>query len=341
MGVSATLGAEGVQPFHYLCAQMLILIVAVISLFWYRKEAKPNKQLSQTADVRVKWRLPTPDSRFEYGDSFGNLKSHWCKPPAEEEWRLWAASNDGIAVRQPELHCGQWRVWCFCGHEMSLSTVSKDQSEDLHCCCGKVGESICRPVGSTLWRCNMCASTHKVSNRFTGEPQGVPASPVCRALRYQGHALINCLGTRYAYGSVLPEHFHFGSSGVTASIDAVWRLRRALVEKDGRVLLRLQDMDANVLTLREALAGMQPTQAELLLFAYASAGRARLIEVLLDEGVCNINMQREKDGCTALHVARYRHHNAVADMLLARGADCTVLNKWGETPDDAAKCVSR
>merc|ERR1719371_25505 len=38
-----------------------------------------------------------------------------------------------------------------------------------------------------------------VANPASGKPLGIPASRPCRALRYQGHALIDCLGKNYAY----------------------------------------------------------------------------------------------------------------------------------------------
>lgn len=275
------------------------------------------------------------DASFEYGD---DLSCHWCAPPAEEKWRSWVGSSDGLASQQPMQRGSKWHVWCFCGHEMALETLSEDYFEDLRCHCGRVGETARRT--GTLWRCKACSATHKVCDPSTGQPQGVPASPECRALRYQGHALIRCLGTRRAYDTILPEGFHFGSAGIAASIDAVMRLRQAASQQRTRDLSRLADAEADVAALREAVTEIGQEQAEFLLFAYASADRPRLLEVLLQGRVCDVNAQRKKDGCTALHLARYRHREAAARVLLAHGADVAIRNKWGETPEDSARCGS-
>merc|ERR1719265_2937825 len=101
---------------------------------------------------------------------------------------------------------------------MTLVTESEEYVENLRCHCGRVGETVRR--AGTFWRCAACGASHKVCDELTGQPQGIPASPQCRALRYQGHALIRCLGTRRAYSAILPAEFHFGSAGVVASIDA-------------------------------------------------------------------------------------------------------------------------
>jgi len=127
---------------------------------------------------------------------------------------------------------------------------------------------------------------------------------------------------------------------VASSIDAVMRLRQAVARQQDLDLLRLTDSDVNLEALRKVVTDLASEQVDRLLFAYVSAGRLRLLEVLLCARVCNVNAQRQKDGCTALHLARYRHQEDIADLLLAHGADSAIQNKWGETPEDSAKCIS-
>jgi len=283
------------------------------------------------------WRMASPDAPFEHGDKSQDCDFHWCAPPSEETWRIWAGSSDGLASQQPVQRGNQWHVWCFCGQEMTLSTA-EDYFENLECHCGRVGERVRR--AGTFWLCAACGSTHSVCDRLTGQPQGIPASPQCRSLRYQGHALIRCLGNRRAYGAILPADFHFGSAGVASSIDVVMRLRQAVARQQDLDRLRLTDSDVNLEAFRKVVTDLTSEQVDRLLFAYVAAGRIRLLEVLLCARVCNVNAQRQKDGCTALHLARYRHQEDIADLLLAHGADSAIQNKWGETPEDSAKCIS-
>lgn len=169
----------------------------------------------------------------------------------------------------------------------------------------------------------------------------MPASPACRRLRYQGHALIDCLGKNYAYQSALDKGFHFASAGVAASVKAITKLRQALVSKPRKSLLqsfhRLQDDDAGVEALRKGISAVQSGDAELLLHGYAMTGRARLVEVLLKSGSCSVNAQRAKDGGTALHLAYWHDHPEVIKVLSTYGADTTIKNKHGETPVQAVK----
>lgn len=45
----------------------------------------------------------------------------------------------------------------------------------------------------------------------------------------------------------------------------------------------------------------------------------------------------EPNGSTALHVAAYRGHQKIVELLLQKGANCLVTNKYGLTPCDEAK----
>lgn len=222
---------------------------------------------------------------------------------------------------------------------MTLETLEDTLIEHFTCHCGKLGESVIRPAGTVLLRCACCGATHSVANNETGQPRGVPASPACRALRYQAHALVDCLGKGRAYGGVLhgPEgQLHFASAGVASSIMGIQKLREAVVGEKRRKLLRLQDDDEGVATLSGSLACMQTSDAETLLHGYAAAGHARLLGVLLKATACNVNAARAKDGCTALHLAQYRQQEEAVRVLLAHGADPNVRNKWGEKPSDSA-----
>jgi len=266
-----------------------------------------------------------------------NLDCHWCALPSEAEWRRWAEENNGLAARRPEQVRGSWRVWCFCGKEMSLKKLQKSQVDTFYCYCGQVAEQFTRPAGHTFWECSACAATASVADPSSGEPRGVPASPACRALRYHGHALIDCLGKKHAYEGVLDKDFHFASAGVVESAKAVNQLREALVAQPRKNLLRLQDDDIGIEALKAAISSIQPLDAEVLLFGYANAGRPRLMELLLKAGACKVNAQRAKDGCTALHLAYYRNHVEVINVLNAYGADPSIKSKYGETPAQAAK----
>lgn len=225
---------------------------------------------------------------------------------------------------------------------MTLETLQDTFIERFVCHCGKVGECVVRPAGTVLLRCSCCGATHSVTNRETGQPRGVPASPACRALRYQAHALIDCLGKSRSYGGVLsgPDgQLHFASAGVTSSIVGVKKLREALVSEKRRTLMRLQDNDEGVATLSEAATCLQPSDAEALLHGHAAAGHVRLLEVLLKATAANVNAARQKDGCTALHLAQYHQHVDAVRLLLALGADPDARNKWGETPSESARAA--
>jgi len=103
-----------------------------------------------------------------------------------------------------------------------------------------------------------------------------------------------------------------------------------------RELLCLKDTDDSVASLRAALDTLAPDVVQVLFHGYAVAGRTRLMSIILDVGACDVNVAREKDGCTALHIAEYKGHTDMVEFLRARSADPSVRNKWGETPAEAA-----
>merc|ERR1711920_226149 len=78
------------------------------------------------------------------------------------------------------------------------------------------------------WKCGSCGMTQTA--RASGEPIGIPCSHECKALRGHGHALVELLGKRRAYSSILHGKFHFGSAGVKECIDAIKILRAELLQ---------------------------------------------------------------------------------------------------------------
>ena len=71
------------------------------------------------------------------------------------------------------------------------------------------------------------------------------------------------------------------------------------------------------------------------LLCASNSGHARIVKLLLDgkyegEGA-DINLQGGKGGWTPLMIACYRGHEAVARLLLERGADVTVRTSGGHT----------
>ncbi len=65
--------------------------------------------------------------------------------------------------------------------------------------------------------------------------------------------------------------------------------------------------------------------------AVAKAGRAALARALVDAHGARVNVQAARVGFTALHLAAYEGHAAVVRALMERGADPTLVNKFGDT----------
>ena len=63
----------------------------------------------------------------------------------------------------------------------------------------------------------------------------------------------------------------------------------------------------------------------------AKAGRADLVEALVDAHGAGVNVQAERSSFTALHLSTYEGREGVVRALLARGASAALLNKYGET----------
>eukprot|EP00418_Pyrodinium_bahamense_P053055 CAMPEP_0179185860 /NCGR_PEP_ID=MMETSP0796-20121207/92170_1 /TAXON_ID=73915 /ORGANISM="Pyrodinium bahamense, Strain pbaha01" /LENGTH=358 /DNA_ID=CAMNT_0020889829 /DNA_START=6 /DNA_END=1079 /DNA_ORIENTATION=- len=316
----------------------------------------PHTPLQQHVRIISAWRLPRADDVLRFREGAGDLEQHWCPPPAEDIWKQWADGTDGLAARLPMKSEEHWRVWCFCGKEMVLHMVEEASRLEVDCFCHTCGKFAQRGVrffaaGDAFWQCISCGAFERTKSAASAEPMGKPGCQQLRMLREHGHALIDCargaIGKAAVYDA-LGQDFHFGDTGLAKTIDAIWRLRRAMpkeASKDQsllsqqRVLLRLQDDDAGMAALSTALAGALSREvAEALLFGYACAGHSRLIAALLDSGgSCDVNSRRRKDGCSALHCARFHGRDEAAAVLLARGADPSLRNAAGEMPSDVQK----
>ena len=68
----------------------------------------------------------------------------------------------------------------------------------------------------------------------------------------------------------------------------------------------------------------------------AKVGRTDLVISLIDEHGANVNAVADRSLYTALIIAAYDNHKEVVKVLLARGADKTLRNKFGES---ALQCV--
>jgi len=93
--------------------------------------------------------------------------------------------------------------------------------------------------------------------------------------------------------------------------------------------------------LRLKLPTLVKQDIESLLWHFASAGQPNLVAVIGEFGVVDINAQRDTDGCTALHLASAKRHEAVVSVLLAHGADKERLNNRNERASEYASRQAR
>lgn len=127
---------------------------------------------------------------------------------------------------------------------------------------------------------------------------------------------------------------------------AIRRLRKVLSDHSEQredssqnKLRKLKHLD-NTITgssrLSEAVVSLEEGDAATLLHSYAAAGHDTLLRVLLEHKACDVDVRRPKDGCTALHIAKYRKNERASQLLLSFGADLMARNTWGETPAEAS-----
>jgi hypothetical protein len=63
----------------------------------------------------------------------------------------------------------------------------------------------------------------------------------------------------------------------------------------------------------------------------AKLGKVAFVEALIDEHGASVNAQAPRSAFTALHLAVFEGRVGVVEALLRRGADASLVNKWGET----------
>ena len=82
------------------------------------------------------------------------------------------------------------------------------------------------------------------------------------------------------------------------------------------------------------------TNVKDLLFVAARSDAVNCVQALLEDGL-DINQRRTKSIVTPLIQAAYYGAARVVALLVNRGADTTLRNKWGETAMDCAVKKSR
>lgn len=75
-----------------------------------------------------------------------------------------------------------------------------------------------------------------------------------------------------------------------------------------------------------------PIYQNTLLYSAARNGHLHIVRYLIEDRNCDVNIQNLRDKSTALHVASYYNHIEVVKYLLKKGANCSLINKYGETP---------
>jgi len=73
-----------------------------------------------------------------------------------------------------------------------------------------------------------------------------------------------------------------------------------------------------------------------ILVCAAEYGRTEIVKTLIRDFCCNVNVRRSKDLNTAVHCAAYYGHSETVKALVDLGADCSLVNKFGEKPSQAA-----
>jgi GNAT superfamily N-acetyltransferase len=113
------------------------------------------------------------------------------------------------------------------------------------------------------------------------------------------------------------------------------RLMSMLMEEDNVALMRsFLGPPAEPSNELQYINEGQPSDREHLtpLCVAAKKGRLQCLVSLLDEYGAQVNKQCERSLYTAIGLASYEGHTRCVEALLARGADPTLLNKWGESP---------
>ena len=72
------------------------------------------------------------------------------------------------------------------------------------------------------------------------------------------------------------------------------------------------------------------------LFQAANKGFVEVVRFLVEEGKADVD-KVDKKNRTPINMAAYKGRLEVVQILLGKGADCTIKDKWGDTPLGAAK----
>jgi Ankyrin repeats (3 copies)/WW domain len=73
----------------------------------------------------------------------------------------------------------------------------------------------------------------------------------------------------------------------------------------------------------------------------AKSGLFSVVRSLIDDYGANVNVRADRSLYTAILVAAYEGHDEIVKVLLARGADPMLPNKWGETAIQASEAKGR
>lgn len=71
-----------------------------------------------------------------------------------------------------------------------------------------------------------------------------------------------------------------------------------------------------------------------ILHELVKKGKAQVLQHLVEHHGFDMNVQRETDGCTPLHLAHWHRRPDIVDLLIRLGADTSVQNNYGESAAD-------
>ena len=72
----------------------------------------------------------------------------------------------------------------------------------------------------------------------------------------------------------------------------------------------------------------------VILHELVKKGKAQVLQHLVEHHGFDMNVQRETDGCTPLHLAHWHRRPDIVDLLIRLGADTSVQNNYGESAAD-------
>ena len=72
------------------------------------------------------------------------------------------------------------------------------------------------------------------------------------------------------------------------------------------------------------------------LFIAAQIGHTEVVRFLVEEGKADVDKVNKKNQ-TPINIAVFKGRLEVVHFLLSKGADCTIKDKWGDTPETNAR----